>query len=79
MSHDFKCQVEEVKHENITFQVWDLAGQARRFTSFFSGENLLKLGTFAGEFACPLVYLLRGQHLFTIPVQCFKSLLCLMR
>ena len=39
MSHDFKCQVEEVKHENITFQVWDLAGQARRFTSFFSGKT----------------------------------------
>ena len=40
MSHDFKCQVEEVKHENITFQVWDLAGQARRLTPrFFRGKT----------------------------------------
>ena len=49
--------VEEVKHENLTFQVWDLGGQEpvkRGANSFFRRE----LST--GESASQLVYVFRG-------------------
>lgn len=45
VGHVLTCQVEEVKHENITFQVWDLGGQARRaFCLFFQHGFGLQTG-----------------------------------